>query len=185
MTGYMDELSLALNDAKSSVTTDAPFEVWICPTGAELPQDDFLTYTTVDSYFDICARVVDSTQEGAEIVVVVVREDQAKYVRVLCEGADVIGLRVRALHGVPSSTYEPWFDDCTFGAERIAYGPLYEEWRVSVDVENLRAANTPKDDYSRERAQFVRANGSVKELPSDRVIVGLGDADSGGAVYEE
>lgn len=128
--------------------------ILVAPLGTEVPDDGILTYVTIDVFYDLL-----NVAHGS---VVLFREDQAKLLEVFARERSVFARSVKALYGVPGATYEPWFDDATFGLPKLSYSPLVSEIRIANDVAAVKEANRPLSVVEREEKQYKRADGSVR-----------------------
>lgn len=143
--------------------------VLVAPLGSALPDDGIFEYVTFNSFSELL-----NVKHGA---VVLFRDDQAGFLRILSEHHILFGLDVKPVYGVPNSAYEPWFDDATFGLPKLSYHPLVSEVRIARDVQSVQEANRPVSVVQKEEKQVQRADGSVRY--DDRIGVANEDMDDG------
>lgn len=144
--------------ASGGLTPEAEKEIFdtvffVAPALPTVPNDDMLSFTTVDNLRDL-GKVASAT-------VILFREDQAAMLRTLCEAAAQFGVEVKALVGLPEANYELWFSDAAFSAETVSYGPLASEWAAHSEVELLKRKNA-MSGTDVESARYTRKTGEVK-----------------------
>lgn len=148
--------------------------LFVAPLGSVVPDDGVLNYLTLDTAVQFfTAASLDKTD------VVLVREDQAQLLRAICENSAVFGIEIKTLYGVPESDYKVWFDEATFGTDRISYSPFVSELRIAHDVVDMQERSREKSVIEREESTFVRKTGLVKGLKKTDIQVGLDDGDDG------
>lgn len=151
------------SDGKQKVLTQ---EIMVAPLGSSVPDDGFLTYSTVDTFRDIL--------DALNGTVVLFRKDQQDLLAVLCSNASALSIGVQAVFGLPATDYEPWFTDATFGVARISYAPLLSSLREKLEVDTILKGKAERSTHEREVAQRTRKDGSVAYHDED----GIGLADS-------
>lgn len=140
--------------------------LFVGPLGDSIPDDGVFEYTTVTNLSDIGAV--------AERSVILFREDQNVILSVLSKHSDQFGHAIQPLFGIPGSPYGVWFDDATFGKDRIAYGAFVAELRAASEV----AAQTASHDRSGtqvEKDRYTTGTGRVRYAES--IGVATGDDD--------
>lgn len=162
---YRDE-GLILQEPVANVNADLP-SVFVSPLGTEVPDDALLEYITFDGAKDFLDAGTNTRTR-----VVLVREDQAPLLELICNNAELLKLNVFAMYGVPGSDYKPWFDEATFKVERLSYSPFVSELRIASDVEKAVEANRPKSTIETEQKTYTRRSGAVKSIARDQVVVG-------------
>lgn len=146
--------------------------LFVAPLGSVVPDDGVLNYLTLDTAVQfLTAASLDKTD------VILVREDQAPLLKAICENADVFDVEVRTLYGVPESDYKVWFDEATFGVDRISYSPFVSELRIAHDVVEMQERSRERSVIEKEESTFVRKTGLVKGLKKTDIQVGLEDGD--------
>lgn len=136
--------------------------LFVAPLGDAVPEDGAFSYTTVTSLSDIGAV--------EERSVILFAEHQNVELAVLCKHGEQFGRSIQSLFGVPGSSYGPWFDDATFGIDRIAYGAFVAELRAASEIaaQNASAARSGTDI---ERDRYTKGNGAVRYSQD----IGVGD----------
>lgn len=127
--------------------------LFVAPLGDLVPDDGVFKYTTV----------TDLSQIGTveERSVILFREDQATELAVFTKHADSFGRSVQSLFGVPGSNYGVWFDDATFGLDRVAYGAFVAELRAASEIAAQTAA-AERSGTKVESDRYVKASGQVR-----------------------
>lgn len=162
---YRDE-GLILQEPVTSVNTELP-SVFVSPLGTEVPDDALLDYITFDGAKDFLDAGTNTRTR-----VVLVREDQAPLLELICNNTELLKLNVFAMYGVPGSDYKPWFDEATFKVERVSYSPFVSELRIANDVKKAVEENRPKSTIETEQQTYTRRSGAVKPITRDQVVVG-------------
>jgi len=128
---------------------------FVAPAPVEEPQDGILSYFNVSSIYDVA--------KAPERAVLTFAPDAYDILGVLSSNTRVFGLRLVVLQGVPGSEYIADFDKHSWNLEKASYHALVADIKFSVEQdEQLRAAQATVHD--REKAQYTRADGSVKEF---------------------
>lgn len=127
--------------------------IFVAPMGDQVPEDQVFKYTTIDDLSDI--------GQVEERNVILFREDQNTALTVLCKHADSFGRAVQSLYGVPGSNYLVWFDDATFGVDRIAYGAFVAEMRAASEIA-AQTASLERSGTKVESDRYTRASGDVR-----------------------
>lgn len=135
--------------------------LFIAPAADALPEDGVFEYATIEKFFDL-ANMPERT-----VVLFDVRQE--RMLQVLCEQRVLLDLELRVLAGLPSAHYMPWFENATFGVERVAYAPFLAEVSMQQEVARQTAASAPKSVSEREDERIVRADGSIRSHDSIRV----------------
>ena len=150
------EAAMAEADAAraSEAVEEGRKSLLIAPMTNEIPNDGILNYVTIASVYDI-------KHLPAHSVVMVGQADDPAY-RVIIENQRVFGVALRVLTGVPGADYSTDFDQLIWSLERVAYAPLVSEIALAREVD-AQAKSNNATQHDRERAQFTRADGSVKK----------------------
>lgn len=143
--------------------------LFVAPASDKSPDDGVLTYSTIESVFDVAA-VPDRS-------VVIFRADQIAMLKCFCENEGLFGLEMRVLTGLPETDYTADFDNATWSLDRVSYLPFLSELRLASEMESqLSAIN--ETAYDREKAGYTRKTGLVKEHTKfDKVTANEPDAD--------
>lgn len=141
--------------AKEAIDAEKNNELvlFVAPLGQAVPEDGIFDYTTLDSLSDVGPIAPRS--------VVLFREDQAEMLQVLCRNASAFARTLFPIYGAPECRYAPWFDEATFGLERISYGPYVSELRAAAEVKEQLAARD-KSGTDVERDRYTKKNGEVR-----------------------
>lgn len=134
--------------------------LFVAPLGDAVPEDGVFAYTTITDLSDIGNVPARS--------VILFREDQNVMLGVLTKYAESFGRAVQSLFGVPGSSYGVWFDDATFGLDRIAYGAFVAELRAASEI----AAQTQADERSGTKVEsdrYTKKSGVVRYSGDIRV----------------
>jgi len=149
------EAAMAQNEAQKTIENSDLKPLLIAPITEQLPDDGILEYVTVESIYDFAKFTAGS--------VVLVRSEAFDMLRVVSENSKWFGVTLKQLTGVPGADYNVAFDQVVWNLERVAYAPLVSELALDMEVaKETREKNLSVHD--RERAQFTRADGSVKKL---------------------
>jgi len=127
----------------------------VAPTPLRIPESDIVTFVKVETIKDVihadpkAVMLFDDTQE--------------ELLSVVCEHPNVMGFNCLVLAGLPTAEYSAQFDSRTYMLERVSYASfindLVERKRVAAAL-----ADESKTAYAKEREQYTRGNGHVKEL---------------------
>lgn len=137
----------------------------VCPANDELPDDGFLAYSVGAD-----VKALLAAPDGG---VLVFDEHHSRLLRMLIEYQDEFTCRVKVLEGVPDVTYAPWFSSATWSQDKVSYAGLLSE--MSIAESALEKDDGSKTTYERERDQFTRANGKVKDQDNFRLAGGHED----------
>lgn len=140
--------------------------LFVGPLGDSVPDDGVFKYTTITNLSDI--GMVE------ERSVVLFREDQNTMLAVLSKNDELFGRAIQPLFGVPGSPYGVWFDDATFGKDRIAYGAFVAELRAASEVAAQSAAGA-RSGTQVEKDRYTTNTGRVRF--SETIDVVGGDDD--------
>lgn len=137
--------------------------LFVAPIGDSMPEDGVFTYTTINSLSDLGLVKARS--------VILFREDQADILTVLSRNAEQFDRTVQPLFGVPGANYGLWFDDATFGLDRIAYGAFVAELRAAEEVA-LQAKSAARSGTDIESDRYTTATGKVRFAESIAAVSG-------------
>lgn len=127
--------------------------LFVAPIGDAVPEDGVFTYTTINSLSDIGLVKARS--------VILFREDQADALTVLGRSSEQFARTVQPLFGVPGGNYGVWFDDATFGLDRIAYGAFVAELRAAEEIAS-QAKSAGRSGTEIESDRYTTASGRVR-----------------------
>lgn len=165
---YENAKAMGLVDGVPKIDRSGFQNLIVAPLGTSVPEDGFLSYVTINTFRDILS--------AANMSVVLFREDQADLLVLLCGNGDTLGCSVQAMYGVPTASYDRWFDEATFSVPRLSYSPTISEIRESQMVSEIRETNRPKTVIEKEVARRTRADGSVRYHDDDSIgVVESGD----------
>lgn len=137
--------------------------VFVSPMGESVPEDGVFDYTTITDLSDIGAV--------KERSVILFRADQNEMLAVFAKNGALFGRAVQPLFGVPGSDYLVWFDDATFGLDRIAYGAFVAELRAASEIAeqlemNSRSGTKVESDRYTTSAGKVRFSDKIETADS-------------------
>lgn len=142
--------------------------LFVAPLGREVPDDGVFEYTTITSLSDVGAV--------PERSVILFAADQESMLRTLAQGAGDFHRAVESLFGVPGTEYLPWFDDASFGLDRIAYGAFVAELRAAREVhEHIQSHARSGTDVESDR--YTTAKGKVRYDNDIEAFDGESDVD--------
>lgn len=127
--------------------------LFVAPIGDRVPDDGVFEYTTINDLSDVGAV--------AERSVILFRADQNAALSVLSGHGDLFGRAIQPLFGVPGCEYGLWFDDATFGLERVAYGAFVAELRAAAEVAQ-QLASSERSGTKIESDRYTTASGRVR-----------------------
>lgn len=152
------------NTAKCE-SKDQPKVLYVGPMPDVLPDDGILTYQQIGSVYDF--------KSVSDRVVCLFDETALPVLKCVVDHADIFGVELITMLGVSKAEYGPKFDEIVWKLERVAYGAFVSELALAMESRaNVDAANATQHD--RERATYVRNNGTVKQHNS---LVLAEDAD--------
>lgn len=174
--GINMDIQAALRDTGNEpIETPAPVDqprkmLFVSPSADKSPDDGVLTYSTLETVFDIA--------DIPERSVITFRPDQLPLLRCLCDNDSLFGLELRALTGLPETDYSADFDNAVWALDKVAYVPFISELRLASELDSqLQAQN--ETGYDRERVAYTRKSGEVKEHSNFKVATPLGIAAEG------
>lgn len=139
---------------------DALPQRMLAPLPNVVPEDSIVTYTTVETLKD----VLDAPPQA----VLLFAEDRMELLEVVVAHPQLVGFTSYVLSGLPTADYNAAFESKTYTLERVAYPSLINDL-----IERKRTAEALADEratpYERERRQFTRKSGGVKELTGVRI----------------
>lgn len=137
---------------------NAPMKVlYVGPMPAVLPDDGILTFQQVGSVHDF-KSVPDRS-------VCLFDEPAFPVLKCVVEYAELFEVELITMLGVPKAEYGPKFDEIVWKLDRVAYAAFVSELALAMESRaNTDAANATQHD--RERATYVRNNGTVKQHTS-------------------
>jgi len=164
MLNIQQVLDRQLPETDGDASTRAFF---VAPNPTELPDDGVLNYVVISSVYDL--------KDAPERSVLLFPASQERLLSILASNPDVFGLRLQCLAGVPKADYSVSFDQTVWNMEKVSYGPLLSELRLSIEVDaQTRAAGMTLHDQ--ERARVTRSSGEVKAHTAFDLAVDDGDA---------
>lgn len=133
----------------------APAKVlYVGPMPDVLPDDGILTYQQIGSVYDF--------KSVSDRVVCLFDETALPALKCVVEYANLFGVELITMLGVPKAEYGPKFDEIVWRLDRVAYAAFVSELALAMESRaNVDAANATQHD--RERATYVRNNGTVKQ----------------------
>jgi len=147
------EAAIAQHDAATIVENSERKPLLVMPHTPELPNDGVLEYVSAESVYDF-----GKLEPG---VVVQIATDKYDVLKLVADNQILFGVQLRVLSGVPGADYDTEFDQVTWSLERIAYAPYVSELALEIEVEKQGKLDSASQ-HDRERAQFTRADGTVK-----------------------
>lgn len=128
--------------------------VMVAPFGDSLPDDGVLHYSVATSVRDLL-----EAQDGT---VLLFEEKNLPLLEMLVKYQDEFSCRVKTLEGLPGSTYATWFTGATWTQDGVSYSGFLSELSLAASAEReLLEKSMTKHD--RERAQYARKDGTVKD----------------------
>lgn len=155
------ESVIAAQAAEVIVSKEGTKLLFVMPSTDVLPNDGILEYVTLESLYDFKSIPARS--------VVQVRMEEYDVLGAAVSLSSMLALDLKVLSGVPSADYDIGFDRETWAIERVSYAPLVSELALEMEI----ARQTVKNDAShhdKERAQFTRADGTVKKQTEFDVV---------------
>lgn len=133
----------------------APARVlYVGPMPDTLPDDGILTYQQVGSVYDF--------KSVSDRVVCLFDEAALPILKCVVEYRELFSVELITMLGVPKAEYGPKFDEIVWKLDRVAYAAFVSELALAMENRaNVDAANATQHD--RERATYVRNNGTVKQ----------------------
>lgn len=152
------EIFNSLHEAVNT-STDLPQRfISPAPTHAEMPKDGVLEFRTVEKLADLLATVEPR-------MVTMFRADQEDLLKCLVEYFELFGYAPVVMTGIPDIAYSPEFDGIVWELPKAAYhatvNDLIEYARRQTEAEAEKEATSI---ITREKKQFTRKDGSVKEF---------------------
>lgn len=135
-------------------------ERMLAPLPQTVPEDGVLTFVTVETMADVIS--------APKHAILLFGEHSLELLEVCVAHPRIVGFNPFVLSGLPSANYSAQFESKTYPLERVAYVQL-----VNDVIERRRTESAVRDEketpYEKERRQFVRADGSTKELRGVRI----------------
>lgn len=152
-------------ETKKAPAADLPVRL-LAPLPNVMPDDPSIKYCQV---IDIA-----SVQASPPQSVLLFAESDYELLEVIVDHPVLFGFNGMVLSGLPTANYDAQFESRTYTLERVAHATF-----VNEVIEYARVEAALKDEnatsYERERAQYTKANGSVKPHTRHR-SVGAADA---------
>lgn len=174
----LDEVIAASETRHTPVKkVEPPKTVFIAPYTEDLPDDGVLSYTTIESVYDL-KSIPDRS-------VVMLRDDQTALMKCVADNRALFALELVTLTGLPAANYSASFDEVTWAFNKVAYAPFISELRLASEIaDQLDSQN--KTPYAREKEAYTRKTGEVKQMTafdvspvdSDPEDSGFGDVES-------
>lgn len=133
----------------------------IAPSPHVLPDDGALKYAVVTNIADV--STID------EKAVILIGPDDTDLLRCMLEYSKLFGCSFQVLDGLPEADYSAEFRSITFPLAKISYPAFIAElaeFKRLADASDTAAMS----QYDKERAQFTRADGTVKEQTKYKVV---------------
>lgn len=149
---------------------------FVAPLPAVLPNDGFVKFIPVVQLSDFSA--LEDRSCGCFPI---------ECLPILSFGSEYPSLvrgRMIRLDGIPEADYSVEFDSATWRMHRVSYPALLSELAMALDVQKQLKAREATA-YDRERAQVLRADGSVKEANQFDLYESTSGDDSGGEVDDK
>lgn len=135
-------------DEKSKIET-----LFVAPKPETLPDDGMLTYTVLESVYDVGRAALGS--------VLLVSDENQHMLKLVAENPLVFQRRLIVLSGLPDAVYGAGFDGAVWNCDKVAYSSLLSDLADSAIRDAAKAASS-ESKHDRERRSFTRANGTVK-----------------------
>lgn len=161
ITAALADMEVEVEKASNEGKVKQPKMLFVGPAAAASPDDGVLTYSTIETLFDV-ANIPERS-------VVLFRDDQTPVLKCLCENEALFGIEMRVLSGLPDTDYSVDFESASWALEKVAYIPFLSELRLAADMEQQLAAQN-STTYDREKAAYTRKTGEVKEHRNFEVI---------------
>lgn len=148
---------LAKNNGLGDENKEPAKVLYVGPMPAVLPDDGILTYQQVGSVHDF--------KSVPDRAVCLFDEAAFRILKCVVEYADIFDVELITMLGVPKAEYGPKFDEIVWKLDRVGYAAFVSELALAMESRaNVDAANATQHD--RERATYVRNNGTVKQHSS-------------------
>lgn len=127
----------------------------VAPEPHVIPESGVIAFAVVESIKDIVGLPNNT--------VLLFSPDKYDLLECFSKYSDLFGCTVSVLSGLPAADYDAQFDSKTFALERTAYESLVNEL-IEASRNKAMLEDEGRTSYDKERSQFTRRNGSVKEL---------------------
>lgn len=127
----------------------------IAPLPSLVPEDEIIAYTTVETIADVMSAPANT--------VLMFSDSNHDLLDCIVQFSALFGFDPKVLSGLPTADYDAQFESRTFKLDRVAYPTIVAEliFAKQQDAE-LTYQNRSVND--KEKEQYTRSNGSVKEL---------------------
>lgn len=127
----------------------------VAPEPHVIPESGVIAFAVVETIRDI-VNLPNNT-------VLLFPPDKYDLLECFSKYSDLFGCTVSVLSGLPAADYDAQFDSKTYALERTAYESLVNEL-IEAARNKVMLEEEGRTSYDRERSQFTRKDGSVKEL---------------------
>lgn len=148
--------------------------VYVAPTTSTLPDDGVLDYNVVTSVYDLKDVESCSVIQFANV--------DLSLLKLVADNTAMFGCRLIYLAGLPGADYTVEFDSNTWGLTRAAYTSVVDELLIEKGA-NERFVEEHATVFDKEKAQYTRADGSVKAQTG--FDIATRDDDEGNAADDE
>lgn len=127
----------------------------VCPAPNIVPVDSLVKFVLVETVADVLACPSNA--------VMMFPDDKLELMQCMVEYKQLFGFVPHVLSGVPSSDYSVKWDSYSYSLERTAYESLINDL-IEASRNASLLSDESKTNYDKEKEQFTRKNGTVKEL---------------------
>lgn len=132
----------------------------VAPLPGIMPDDSVVKFVTIESIKDVL--------DADERAVLLFGPDQQELLQCVVDHPALFDFNPMVLSGVPTADYSAQWESATYSLERVAFASL-----VNDLVERGRVASALADQnttpYEKEKKQYTRKDGGVKELKDVRI----------------
>nr|QYF49780.1 MAG: hypothetical protein [Sichuan farmland cysto-like virus] len=145
----------------------------ICPNLETVPEDSLLDFESVETLEDLFLSRPNNA-------VLMISNENLEILKCWVQFQTLFDREPVVLTGVPSATYSSEFESEVFSLSKVAYHSAVAELIEAVRrEESMTEAEKTDSIYAKERAQFTRSNGKVKEFTAfDGPNMPLGHVDA-------
>lgn len=162
---YMDLAKVvALREERTTREDAVAKSIFVAPAPRSLPDDGVLTFSTVESVFDL--------KNVPENGVALFSTDAIPVLKCVNDNSKLFGVELKYLAGLAEADYTVAFDSAAYGLDRFSYSALVADLQHAAQMAAMQREQTASV-HDREVARSTRADGSSKRIEADR----LGDLD--------
>jgi hypothetical protein len=132
----------------------------VAPEPNVIPVDGSVSFIVVETIRDI----IDAPKSA----ILLFPSDKFELLQCIVDYADQFDFVPYVLSGLPSADYDQQFESRTFTLERVSYTSLVNELLETARIQKSLAASQ-ETVFEKEKKQYTRSSGSVKELSNVRV----------------